>query len=376
MKPNFEGYKPEGKVIRDYISANNLKLGRGDDRLNQELKTEIQTTAIYDSKELQAQINRLEEIVDSKIPGYATLNWEELSAGADFRLGLGELRRSEIDFKAINVLLNRTGLTPREFFESQIRAHGLPMPTRILDNMFPKIDSDTITKEQFERLSNEDKQKYNRGGSTFTLKKNNKVSSSVLDRGTLVASTNLEGVLGSPQQEMETKMLDIIHSGESTVDVTGGGYEAFNQGGKDKGKTVVGFSGTYGDHPANKGKKLTNMTIQEILDIQDSGYDSDVYPWTSEGSKKWQASGGIHAAGRYQLLRGAIRDAMEFTGIKPTEKFTPEIQDKLAIAYLLHYGPSKWTSMVENKELKELLKKYKETDWTKSSTMSGRSDIA
>jgi len=177
-------------------------------------------------------------------------------------------------------------------------------------------------------------------------------------------------------------MLNILHSGESTVDTKHGGYEAFNQGGTDKGKTVLGFSGTYGDHPANKGKKLTEMTIQEILDIQDSGYNFDIYPKGKAGTKKWQDSGGIHAAGRYQLLRGAIRDAMRFTGIEPTEKFTPEIQDRLGLAYLLQFGPSRWTSMEKKeniklrKELDKLLEQYKKPEKTESSTIDSKSDIA
>ena len=177
-------------------------------------------------------------------------------------------------------------------------------------------------------------------------------------------------------KDLETKILDVIHSGESTVDTKGGGYEAFNQGGADEGKTVLGFSGTYGDHPANKGKKLVDLTIQEILDIQDSGYNTDLYPFTKEGTKKWHNSGGIHAAGRYQFTRVGLREAMKRAGIKPTEKFTPEIQDKLALTLLLELGPDQWTSMKGNKELQKLLDKYNKTDWTKSSTIDGRSNIA
>lgn len=180
----------------------------------------------------------------------------------------------------------------------------------------------------------------------------------------------------NPKKDLETKILDVIHSGESTVDTKGGGYEAFNQGGADKGKTVLGFSGSYGDHPANKGKKLVDLTIQEILDIQDSGYNTDLYPFTKEGTKKWHNSGGIHAAGRYQFTRVGLREAMKRAGIKLTEKFTPEIQDKLALTLLIELGPDQWTSMKGNKELQKLLDKYNKTDWTKSSTIDGRSNIA
>ena len=370
-----EEYKPEGSGIRDFLEARKLKglfgfeTGKGTEEANQELRTEVETTPIYDKGILEQQINRLEELA-TKFP--RGVNWKELGIEADFRLGGGELRRSEIDYKAINVLLDRTGLTPKEFFESQIKAHGLQMPTELFDTLFPV--KDTVTTKEFNQLSNEEKQKYE-----FRLKKNNEQASSILDKGTLIAGELQAGMLGqknNPKQELERQMLDVIHSGESTVDTKAGGYEAFNQGGAKGGEVVLGFSGTYGDHPANKGKKLVDMTIQEILDIQDSGYDFEKYPDTPEGQAKWEASGGIHAAGRYQFIRSGLRDAMKLAGIKPQEKFTPEIQDKLAIALLVNRGPDWWVSMKGNKELKELLEKYKKTDWTKSSTIDRRSDIA
>jgi len=370
-----EDFEFEGSGIRDFLEARKLKglfgfeTGKGNEEANRKLRTEVETTPIYDRSVLEQQINRLEELA-TKFP--RGVNWKELSIEADFRLGRGELRRSEIDYKAINVLLDRTGLTPKEFFESQIKAHGLPMPTKLFDTLFPV--KDTITTKEFNQLSNEEKQKYE-----FRLKKNNEQASSILDKGTLIAGELQAGMLGqknNPKQELERQMLDVIHSGESTVDTKGGGYEAFNQGGAKGGEVVLGFSGTYGDHPANKGKKLVDMTIQEILDIQDSGYDLKKYPNTPEGQAKWEASGGIHAAGRYQFIRIGLREALKRSGIKPTEKFTPEIQDQLALTLLIELGPNQWTSMKGNKELKELLDKYKKTDWTKSSTIDKRSDIA
>jgi hypothetical protein len=154
-------------------------------------------------------------------------------------------------------------------------------------------------------------------------------------------------------------MLDIIHSGESTVDTTGDGYEAFNQGGSNEGKTVEGFSGTYGDHPANTGKKLTEMSIKEILAIQDSGYNTKLYPFTKEGTEKWHKSGGIHAAGRYQFTRVGLREALKRSNLKETDLFNEENQDKLAMILLTQIGSSQWTSMAGNEKLNELLKKYK-----------------
>ena len=371
--PTEDGdYDYQGSGIRDYLEDKKIKAlfgfetGKGNKKENEALRTEVQTTPIYDKGVLEQQVKRLEELARKFPEG---ISWEELSVGSDF----GLRKRSEIDFEAINVILNRTGLTPKEFFESQMNAHEVQIPTGLFDKLFPP-PKQNITINEFNKLSNEEKQKYE-----FKLKKNDKQASSILDKGTLIAGELQPGILdqeNNSKQQLEKQMLDVIHSGESTVDTKAGGYEAFNQGGAKEGEEVLGFSGTYGDHPANKGKKLVNMTIQEILDIQDSGYDFEKYPDTTEGQAKWEASGGIHAAGRYQFIRSGLRDAMELAGIKPKEKFTPEIQDKLAIALLVNRGPDWWVSMKGNKELKELLEKYKKTDWTKSSTIDRRPDIA
>tara|TARA_R100000742_G_C4278652_1_gene101759 strand:+ start:706 stop:3849 length:3144 start_codon:yes stop_codon:yes gene_type:complete len=371
--PTEDGeYDYQGSGIRDYLEDKKIKAlfgfetGKGNKKDNEALRTEVQTTPIYDKGVLEQQVKRLEELARKFPEG---ISWEELSVGSDFRLR----KRSEIDFEAINVILNRTGLTPKEFFESQMNAHEVQIPTGLFDKLFPPI-KENITINEFNKLSNEEKQNYE-----FKLKKNDKQASSILDKGTLIAGELQPGILdqeNNSKQQLEKQMLDVIHSGESTLDTKAGGYEAFNQGGAKEGEEVLGFSGTYGDHPANKGKKLVNMTIQEILDIQDSGYDFEKYPDTPEGQAKWEASGGIHAAGRYQFIRSGLRDAMELAGIKPKEKFTPETQDKLAIALLVNRGPDWWVSMKGNKELKELLEKYKKTDWTKSSTIDRRPDIA
>lgn len=184
-----------------------------------------------------------------------------------------------------------------------------------------------------------------------------------VDVGNLEASyftpITQEGINFEKRLDLEIQMLDIIHSGESTVDIEGGGYEAFNQGGADDGHTVLGYSGTFGNHPAHEGKKLTEMTIGEILAIQDSGYNLKKYPNTPAGDAKWQKDGGIHAAGRYQFTRVGLREALKRSGLKETDLFDEENQDKLAMVLLLQIGPDQWTSMKGNEKLLELVDKYK-----------------
>ena len=121
------------------------------------------------------------------------------------------------------------------------------------------------------------------------------------------------------------------------------------------------------------------MTIQEILDIQDSGYDTEKYPMTEEGWAKWFASGGIHVAGKYQLERDTIRDAMRFTGIKPTEKFTPEIQDRLGMSILLKYGPTKWNGLKSKgkvADMEKLLQEFNKPEVEEPSTIDTSSGLA
>ena len=173
----------------------------------------------------------------------------------------------------------------------------------------------------------------------------------------------------SPVKTKErTDILDLIHSKESTVDKKFGGYEAINQGGTDDGKTPLGFQGTYGDHPANKGKKITDLTIEQIMAIHREGDDTKKYPFTPEGWKKWYATGKFHAVGRYQFVGIGLREAVRLSGIDTKTKFTPEVQDRLALHLALTHGADQWTSFKkkdhpnDNKKLQDMIEKYKKPE--------------
>ena len=189
-----EDYEYKGKGIRDYLEAQGLKKlfgfdrGRGDDRANQDLKAEVQTTPIYDQSILEQQINRLEELAEEFPNG---IDWETLSKESGYTLR----SRTDLDYKALNVLLERTDLTPKEFFENQINAHGLPMPPGLLDKLFPDTESN-ISLEEFQRLPSRQQNEYESDGrNRFKLKKNNDQASSILDRGTLIAGDLQPGML-------------------------------------------------------------------------------------------------------------------------------------------------------------------------------------
>ena len=111
------------------------------------------------------------------------------------------------------------------------------------------------------------------------------------------------------------ELLNLIAEKESK---DSGGYNAYNEGGAAGGYQVIGYSGPSLNGPI--GKNLTDMTISEIMQHQ--------------GSKNPP----IHAAGRYQIIgttmKGLLSGRYGETGVKVADKFTPEIQDKLAIALI------------------------------------------
>ena len=171
LKENSELYQPEDNDLRSYLEEQGLKKlfgferGRGDERTNKELRKEVQTTPIYDRKILEQQINRLEEL-SQEFPN--AINWQRLSKESGFMMR----DRNDLDYKALNVLLQRTELTPRAFFESQINAHKLPIPPGLFDKLFPE-PKDSIALEEFQKLNSREKNLYKKDGpNRFTLKKN------------------------------------------------------------------------------------------------------------------------------------------------------------------------------------------------------------
>jgi len=265
----------------------------------------------------------------------------------------------------LNIILRKIGAQPIDFFVKQYKVHtGDEMPEKLKERIIERLSTQKI--EGHGTIENP---LFRKG--LLNKVNNDKDQAMILNREDeiLIAGSLQPGMLTSSLQDGKgisprlsknrKTFLDSIHKVEST----NGGYEAFNQGGAKGGTEVLGFSGIYGDHSANKGKKLVNMTIQEILNIQDSGHDTKKYPMTKEGWAKWYASGGIHAAGRYQMTRDFIRDALRYSGIDPNTKFTPAIQDQLAIAYTEGMNlqgedlEEIWKGFVRDEETKKFLKK-------------------
>jgi hypothetical protein len=108
------------------------------------------------------------------------------------------------------------------------------------------------------------------------------------------------------------EILDLISKHESA----GAGYNAYNEGGSNNGYKVVGYGGDSRKGPLRRA--LTDMTVEEIMQHQKNKNPP------------------IHAAGRYQIigetLKGLMRGAYGPTGVRLTDKFDANTQDKLGIA--------------------------------------------
>ena len=128
----------------------------------------------------------------------------------------------------------------------------------------------------------------------------------------------------------ERAALDVIGKYESD---SKGGYNAVNQGGADGGHTVTGYSG-----PSNGliGKNVSEMTLQEIMDLQ---YDDKTLT-----NEQWNAAGKLHAVGRYQFVGSTLQNVAGEMGLDPTTVFTPEVQDQMALHLLRtsHNGIKQW----------------------------------
>ena len=112
------------------------------------------------------------------------------------------------------------------------------------------------------------------------------------------------------------------------------GYDAVNQGGSNDGRTVLGYSGDIKGMSQHGGRSLTDMTIGEIKQLQ---YDDK-----SMSMDQWNASGKLHAVGRYQFIGNTLPGVAARAGFGDDVKFTKAVQDKMAIQLIKERGISPW----------------------------------
>lgn len=131
-----------------------------------------------------------------------------------------------------------------------------------------------------------------------------------------------------------SRNMDLTDGERQVVDIIGrresdslGGYDAVNQYGEDEGRSTGAdkgfYSGPFSQMPQHKGRKLTDLTVGEILDLQfDDG---------SLTMEQWKQQGKLHAVGRYQFIGNTLPGLVSRMNISRDEKFTPNLQDALCI---------------------------------------------
>jgi hypothetical protein len=122
-------------------------------------------------------------------------------------------------------------------------------------------------------------------------------------------------------------LLDAIAKGESAGS---GDYDAMNQGTPGNG-SVIGS----GNSQNVIGEKLTDMTIGEIMQRAAKPNDD---------AKTRKEKGLIFAAGRYQIIPKTLEGLVKSGVADPSEKFTPEVQDRLGMELINRTGATKLAS--------------------------------
>ena len=171
-------FDPVPVTPRKYVDELGGLKGRGDDQFNANLKTEVTTTSIYDAAIFAKQLEALEHL--AKEERNESLNWDRTVRNLkDNRIWGLRYVRKEIDFESIDRILKVTGLTPKEFFTSQVIAQGkaraeklgLPFDEEttlknfnvLLDKLFlpPSTDlKEKISRTEYNKLNADDKKRY------------------------------------------------------------------------------------------------------------------------------------------------------------------------------------------------------------------------
>lgn len=143
------------------------------------------------------------------------------------------------------------------------------------------------------------------------------------------------------------------------------GYEAYNAGTKGTPVKINSKGEKYqsvvhgGSYKAATGRSITDMTIREVLAAsKGTGMDK----------------GRIFAAGRYQFIKDTLQGTVKSMDVSLDEKFTPEMQDRIAEHHIKQGAPSLWRYMYGGSSVKP---SKKDLDWMRQQyrslpTESGR----
>jgi hypothetical protein len=144
------------------------------------------------------------------------------------------------------------------------------------------------------------------------------------------------GNINVTMTENQKKALNILSKYESA---SSGGYNAVNQIGVAGGRGTKGFAGDFRKMTQHGGRSLTDMTIGEIMALQAPSKMSDA---------EWIKKGRLHAVGRYQFIGSTLPGVVARAGIPRDAKFTPQVQDLLALQYMKEAGIGAWVGPSDN----------------------------
>lgn len=152
---------------------------------------------------------------------------------------------------------------------------------------------------------------------------------------TTQASFNFENF-----DDLDNKAFGII----SKYEAGSYGFDAVNQGGSKGGHEIPrGFySGKFSGMKQHGGRKLTDLTLGEVMELQRD-------PGRSKMSdSEWVSSGKLHAAGAYQFIGDTLKDEVTKMGLDLNSKFTPQLQAQIAKSHATRLGgisPSTWIGL-------------------------------
>jgi muramidase (phage lysozyme) len=96
-----------------------------------------------------------------------------------------------------------------------------------------------------------------------------------------------------------------------------------------------GYNVIFGNRQGALAKPLTQMTLDEVI--------AKGRTWSSKGwASKFKSTKASSAAGRYQFMNATLKGLKEELGLRGTQVFTPDLQDRLGYHLLRRRGYDAW----------------------------------
>lgn len=144
-----------------------------------------------------------------------------------------------------------------------------------------------------------------------------------------ISSSTPSGKSSSGLTGLDSQVAAIIRSVESG----GYGYGAFNQGGKKDGHESIN-PGVWSQSKHSGGKKMTDMTVGQILDRGKNHDNYSMFPT----QQAYNDAGQVWATGAYQFIPDTLAEQVERSGISLDQPYSMDVQDQLFIDHARRQG--------------------------------------